>query len=171
MAEPLSQIDNELGTHKKEKNHRQTLPHILNIHEDVMMNHAVCHFFRPGQTLLGNRATRADINIPLSGVAIKPLHATVVNTDGTLTISPDADAEVLINGEQASAGLELRHNDRIAIGSNYAFIVVHPEQLKLLGDEPQKDWDWTEFQREIAKARGITIGSNWLKRPMQWRRP
>jgi kinesin family protein 1 len=170
MAEARAQIERELGSHKTDKNDRDSVPHILNIHEDVMMNHAVCHFFRPGQTLMGNRATRADINIPLSGVSVKPLHATVVNTDGTLTVTPDGDAEFLVNGEQASPGLELKHNDRIAIGSNYAFIVVHPEQLKLLGDSPQKDWDWTEFQREIAKARGITIGSNYANMTPEERR-
>ena len=170
MAEARAQIERELSVNKVDKNDKDSVPHILNIHEDVMMNHAVCHFFRPGKTLLGNRATRSDINVPLSGVSIKPLHATVENAGGTLTITPDGDAEVLINGEQATAGLELKHNDRIAIGSNYAFIVVHPEQLKLLGDEPQKDWDWTEFQREIAKARGITIGADYAKMTPEERR-
>jgi kinesin family protein 1 len=170
MAEARAQIEAEVSSRKKDGNDKDTVPHILNIHEDVMMNHAVSHFFRPGKTLLGNRATRSDINIPLSGVSIKPLHATVENTDGTLIITPDGDAEVLINGEQASAGLELKHNDRIAIGSNYAFIVVHPEQRKLLGEEPQKEWDWTEFQREIAKARGITIGSNYANMTPEERR-
>jgi hypothetical protein len=78
MAEARAQIEKELGSNKTDKNDRDSVPHILNIHEDVMMNHAVCHFFRPGCTLLGNRATRADMRKRPTPEGVERLACTII---------------------------------------------------------------------------------------------
>jgi len=148
-----------------EHKRRETEPHILNINEDPVLSRAICYFFPLGEEInIGNRDRPGEEEILLGGVSIRPDHCRVTNTDGTLIMGVRDECKVLLNGADVTGKneLELHHNDRLLIGTNYYFVVVHPTERD--ASTPEEGWPevtWDMFQREIAKAQGLNVDVNW----------
>ena len=72
-----------------------------------------------------------------------------------LTIEAREGCLVRVNGAELGAGVAtpLRHNDRLSVGTNYAFVVVHPAQAAAGppdgGSWPEVDWDM--LSREVRR--------------------
>mmetsp|Transcript_88562 Transcript_88562/g.235695 ORF Transcript_88562/g.235695 Transcript_88562/m.235695 type:complete len:807 (+) Transcript_88562:469-2889(+) len=154
------------GSRSAEAQRRATEPHLLNIHEDPLLSRAVCHFLAVGKTRFGSRSQPDGEEVLLGGPSVKPNHCYIMNEEGggELKISAREGCKVLVNGAEASsAGLPLKHNDRLFIGSNYCFVLVHPSQSAAGppegGEWPEVDWDFAN--REMAKAQGLSVDVNW----------
>uniref|UniRef100_A0A6U6BHX5 Kinesin-like KIF1-type domain-containing protein n=1 Tax=Guillardia theta TaxID=55529 RepID=A0A6U6BHX5_GUITH len=155
----------EGGSAQSEQKRRETEPHILNINEDPVLSRAICYFFPLGEEInIGNRDRPGEEEILLGGVSIRPDHCRVTNTDGKLIMGVREECKVLLNGADVTgkSDLELHHNDRLLIGTNYYFVVVHPSERDT--SPPEEGWPevtWDMFQREIAKAQGLNVDVNW----------
>ena len=69
--------------------------------------------------------------------------------------------QVLLNGAEVTGTVDVHHNDRLCIGTNYFFVVVNPPEQSRppAGGWPVVDWDM--LNREIAKAQGLSVDLNW----------
>lgn len=147
---------------KTEAKRRETEAHILNINEDLMLSRAICYFFPPGRvTVFGNRSQPGKEDVLLGGLSIRPEHCAVSNTDGCLSLTVREGCKVLLNGAEASGTVDVHHNDRLCIGTNYFFVVVNPPEQ---GRPPEGGWpqvEWDMLNREIAKAQGLSVDLNW----------
>lgn len=145
-----------------ESKRKQTVAHILNVHEDPVMSKAICYFFPPDKTtVFGNRNTAGSEDILLGGLSVRPDHCRVSNEGGKLTLTVREECKVLVNGAEVSGAVDLSHCDRLSIGTNYFFVVVNPPQIETPpeGGWPEVDWDY--LNREIAKAQGLSVDVNW----------
>jgi len=55
--------------------------------------------------------------------------------------------QVTLNGEEVTGAMPLHHNDRLALGTNYFFVVVNPPEA---ANPPEEGWvnvDWDFTQR------------------------
>ena len=144
---------------------REKEPHILNVNEDPVMSGAICYFLPLNEEInFGNRNNPHKEEILLGGVSIRPDHCRITNKEGKLDFGVREECEVLVNGEDVSGkhGLVLHHNDRLVIGTNYYFVVVHPAERD--AEAPAGGWpdvNWDTMQREIAKAKGLNVDVNW----------
>jgi hypothetical protein len=144
---------------------REKEAHILNVHEDPVMSGAICYFLPLNEEInFGNRNSPGQEEILLGGVSIRPDHCRITNKEGKLDFGVRDECKVLLNGQDVTGqhGLVLHHNDRLTIGTNYYFVVVHPEERDASPPEggwPQVNWD--TVQREIAKAQGLNVDVNW----------
>jgi hypothetical protein len=158
------------GARDAEARRRAVEPHLLNIHEDPMLSRAVCYFLPPGRaTTVGNRASPAGEDLLLGGLSIRSGHCTIANLDPAdpapaegapaagLTIAAREGCRVLVNWKEVAGGgaaVVLGHNDRLCLGTNYCFVVVHPVQAAAGPPEggtwPEVDWD--SLNREVARA-------------------
>eukprot|EP00288_Rhodomonas_lens_P002224 CAMPEP_0177731524 /NCGR_PEP_ID=MMETSP0484_2-20121128/22603_1 /TAXON_ID=354590 /ORGANISM="Rhodomonas lens, Strain RHODO" /LENGTH=972 /DNA_ID=CAMNT_0019244655 /DNA_START=136 /DNA_END=3050 /DNA_ORIENTATION=- len=153
------------GGAKEETEKKNSVPHILNVHEDDLLSRAVCYFFPKDDIInFGNRNNPGVEEILLGGVSIRPDHCRVHNVDDKLSLGVRDDCKVLVNGVEVSGdGTELHHNDRLVVGTNYFFVVVHPGE-RASGEGPEGGWpevNWDYMNREIAKAQGMTVDANW----------
>ena len=165
LKEAQAMASAEASTSSNEAARREKEPHILNVHEDPLMSGAICYFLPLNEEInFGNRNSPGQEEILLGGVSIRPDHCRITNKDGKLDFGVREECKVLVNGQDATGkhGMELHHNDRIVIGNNYYFVVVHPGERE--SNVPEGGWPevgWDMVQREIAKAQGIDVDVNW----------
>lgn len=165
LKEAHEKASAESSSHSNEAARREKEPHILNVHEDPLMSGAICYFLPLNEEInFGNRNMPRAEEILLGGVSIRPDHCRITNKDGALDFGVREECKVLINGQDVTGkhGLTLHHNDRLLIGSNYYFVVVHPSERA--SNAPPGGWPevgWDMVQREIAKAQGIDLDVNW----------
>jgi predicted component of type VI protein secretion system len=73
-------------------------------------------------------------------LALPPDHCRITNKDGKLDFGVREECKVLLNGQDVTGqhGLELHHNDRLTIGTNYYFVVVNPQERD--ASAPEGGW-------------------------------
>jgi hypothetical protein len=133
-----------------------------------VLSRAVCYFLPPGKaTAFGNRAHPDGEDVLLGGPSIKSGHCAVNHgEDGALALTAREGCKVLVNGKELVPGeaMPLRHNDRLCLGSNYCFVVVHPAEAA--GPPPEGGWpevDWDMLNREVARAQ--VPSAAWKRKP------
>lgn len=63
----------------------------------------------------------------LGGLGISKAHALVKNDNGKVTIELIEKSKTFVNGELVSGVVELKSDDRIALGNNFFFRFVNPK--------------------------------------------
>ena len=165
LKEAQEKASSESLSSSNEASRREKEAHILNVHEDPVMSGAICYFLPNNEEInFGNRNMPREEEILLGGVSIRPDHCRITNKQGNLDFGVREDCKVLLNGEDVTGkmGLELHHNDRLVIGTNYYFVIVHPTERD--SKPPEGGWpevNWDMMQREIAKAQGLEVNLNW----------
>jgi hypothetical protein len=141
------------GKEKEElKKKAKTIPHILNLNEDPLMNGVVLYLLNEGQTLIGRKDAEEKQDVELTGLSIEKEHAKVLNTgDGKVVIITNSQsAKVIINGERISDSHSLTHNDRIVIGNNHIFRYVCPQEADPSNEEEEvRLYDYAFAMREM----------------------
>lgn len=112
----------------------KTVPHILNLNEDPMLDRQIMYFFDEGRvTKIGRRDAAEVQDISLGGLSIQQQHATVENVEGVCTLRALAGAKTSVNGDQVVDTFRLSNRDRIVFGNNQVFLMVHPGEA-LMGE-------------------------------------
>ncbi|XP_041105316.1 kinesin-like protein KIF28P [Polyodon spathula] len=138
----------------QERRMMQAFPYILNINEDPQLSGVVKHFIQEGEWELG-LSDRASNAITVKGLGILDKHATFTNIDGRVAIDPCGEAKVIVNGTPILKGTELKHLDRIILGSNSTFLYIG-----FPSERSDEDWgrlDYDFFQSELAMAEGFDM--------------
>ncbi|MBN3293030.1 KIF28 protein, partial [Polypterus senegalus] len=154
LQEALRDWEQQYALISQERRMMQTFPYILNINEDPQLSGVIKYFIQDGEWDIG-LADRHPNAITVKGLGILDKHATFTNADRRVTLKPDAEARVIVNGGLIYNKIELRHLDRIILGSNSTFLYI-----SFPCDRSDDDWsryDYDFFQSEVARAEGFDL--------------
>ncbi|SJX66555.1 Kinesin-3 motor protein [Sporisorium reilianum f. sp. reilianum] len=120
-----------VGVHTPKK-----LPHLVNLNEDPLMSECLIYQIKPGQTLVGNLESGADVHIKLSGTNILAKHCMFDHQDGAVTVTAMADSMTMVNGKRLTPDepKRLRSGYRVILGDFHVFRFNHPEEVRKARD-------------------------------------
>ncbi|XP_045187417.2 kinesin-like protein KIF28 isoform X2 [Mercenaria mercenaria] len=130
-------------------------PYITNVNEDPQLSGVIKHCFSKKCTFVGRSGSEDAIQ--LRGLGIEPEHIEV-NVDGDKTfIKPcKATAAVFVNGIKVHEQTQLKHQDRLKLGSASLFLYIgYPEER---GNDGTTDtYDYNYFMLELAEHAGVSV--------------
>ncbi|KAI1438493.1 kinesin heavy chain [Xylaria sp. CBS 124048] len=122
-----------VGLHTPKK-----MPHLVNLSDDPLLAECLVYNLKPGKTTVGNVDSNAEhqANIRLNGTRILHHHCTFDNAmDGTVTITPDEGASIMVNGRRITETTRLHSGYRVILGDFHIFRFNHPMEAKAERDE------------------------------------
>ncbi|XP_077200403.1 kinesin-like protein KIF28 [Paroedura picta] len=130
----------------------ETFPYLVNINEDPQLSGVLKYVIQDGSSDIGQSSSNA---ITLRGLGILQKHATITNTGGKVSITPQVNCKVIVNGVPIVVKTKLQHLDRIILGSNNAYLYVGPPVDRTSEDLSRYDYDFV--QSELAAAKGFSV--------------
>ncbi|MGH0119859.1 UNVERIFIED_CONTAM: hypothetical protein FKN15_059240 [Acipenser sinensis] len=106
------------------------LPNLVNLNEDPQLSEMLLYLIKEGQTKVGRHMVDSEYNIQLTGAHIADSHCLITNEQGTVTLTPAADAETYVNGDLVSEPVTLHHGDRVILGRDHYFRFNHPVEVQ-----------------------------------------
>lgn len=147
--------------------------HMVNLNEDPQMSEQLIYGIFKESTTVGAATSEGERpDIPLSGLGIGKIHATLTITNHQhyqqekdnkgvqLFVTPTKpDFSVYINGALITAKSELKHGDRVVFGMNHFFRVAIPDPSNLEDTPQQIDWRMAveELANKLAEEKAIKI--------------
>ncbi|XP_060099840.1 kinesin-like protein KIF28 [Heteronotia binoei] len=130
----------------------EKFPYLVNINEDPQLSGVLKYVIQDGSSDIGQSSSNA---ITLRGLGILDKHATITNTGGKVTITPQDNCKVIVNGVPIVVKTKLQHLDRIISGSNNAYLYIGPPADRTNEDLSRYDYDFV--QSELAAAKGFSV--------------
>ncbi|CAM4741050.1 unnamed protein product [Rotaria magnacalcarata] len=134
------------------------VPYLANLNEDPMLSYIILHYFNTDVITIGSQ----NSTICLTGLNILEKHATIRAIDSCKyeLIAAEPGARIKVNGYNLNGSAQLRHKDRVLFGANHVYVYLNPfNEKEALPDLPSIiSWDFA--QKEIAKAKGYSLGNN-----------
>ncbi|SNX88021.1 probable Kinesin-3 motor protein [Melanopsichium pennsylvanicum] len=120
-----------VGVHTPKK-----LPHLVNLNEDPLMSECLIYQIKPGQTMVGNLESGADVHIKLSGTNILAKHCMFDHQDGVVTVTAMGESMTMVNGKRLAPHepKRLRSGYRVILGDFHVFRFNHPEEVRKARD-------------------------------------
>ncbi|KAK9367727.1 hypothetical protein V1509DRAFT_566360 [Lipomyces kononenkoae] len=106
----------------------KNIPHLVNLSDDPLLAECLVYNIKRGSTRVGNADSLTTAQIRLHGSKILTDHCTFDNDDGVVTIIPNDNAAVMVNGLRLSAARRLHSGDRIILGDFHIFRFNHPQE-------------------------------------------
>ncbi|XP_058861483.1 kinesin-like protein KIF14 isoform X3 [Acipenser ruthenus] len=106
------------------------LPNLVNLNEDPQLSEMLLYIIKEGQTKVGRHMVDSEYDIQLTGALIADSHCLITNEQGTVTLTPAADAETYVNGDLVSEPVTLHHGDRVILGRDHYFRFNHPVEVQ-----------------------------------------
>ncbi|TPX17580.1 uncharacterized protein E0L32_012114 [Thyridium curvatum] len=109
------------------------MPHLVNLSDDPLLAECLVYNLKPGTTTVGNGDSNADhqANIRLNGSRILHEHCSFENApDGTVTIIPQPEAAVMVNGKRITEPKQLHSGYRVILGDFHIFRFNHPMEAR-----------------------------------------
>uniref|UniRef100_UPI00398ED23E kinesin-like protein KIF28 n=1 Tax=Pristiophorus japonicus TaxID=55135 RepID=UPI00398ED23E len=130
----------------------QLFPYLSNVNADPQLSAFVKHFIQDGETVVGQSGSFPQA-IVIKGFGITDKHATITNRDSKVTLEPHGQAKVTLNGVLVLTKVQLRHLDRVILGSNSTYLYVgYPCEHN---SEDLTKYDYDFFQSELAAVEGF----------------
>jgi pSer/pThr/pTyr-binding forkhead associated (FHA) protein len=99
----------------------------MNVSEDPTLLGMLLYDLKEGETKIGTKD--ADENhVKLNVLGIMTRHCAMYNEGGNISIEPNPDAKVFVNGALVTKRTKLKHLDRITLGHSNNFKLVIPGQ-------------------------------------------
>eukprot|EP00066_Takifugu_rubripes_P018738 XP_011608004.1 PREDICTED: kinesin-like protein KIF28P [Takifugu rubripes] len=154
---PTERLVKELKAENARLRMMQMHPYILNINEDAQLSGVVKLFIEEGEWVIG-LCDGSPTSIPIKGLGIQERHAVFRNERRRVTLTPLPGSKVIINGKAVFESTELRHLDRLILGSNCTYLFTgYPSER---GVEDWRRYDYDYFQSELAAAEGISLSES-----------
>ncbi|XP_067132999.1 kinesin-like protein KIF14 [Centruroides vittatus] len=139
-------------------------PSLINLNDDPQLSETLLYVLKPGITKVGRLEEQSTAEIQLYGRLIASNHCVIKNEDRLLTITPNKDALVYINGQLIIEITKLHHGDRLVIGGEHFFRVNNPFEEEVLPvNSENRDFEYayqelisvqeSKLQEEIGKCR------------------
>ncbi|XP_041090218.1 kinesin-like protein KIF14 [Polyodon spathula] len=106
------------------------LPNLVSLNEDPQLSEMLLYIIKEGQTKVGRHMVDSKYDIQLTGALIADSHCLITNEQGTVTLTPVADAETYVNGGLLSEPVTLHHGDRVILGGEHYFRFNHPVEVQ-----------------------------------------
>ncbi|KZF23746.1 kinesin family protein [Xylona heveae TC161] len=104
------------------------MPHLVNLSDDPLLAECLVYNIKPGTTTVGNVETATTAEIRLNGSKILHEHCTFRNVDGIVTVVPNDNAAVMVNGLRIDQPKRLRSGYRVILGDFHIFRFNHPQE-------------------------------------------
>ncbi|KAJ1486937.1 hypothetical protein T484DRAFT_1889859 [Baffinella frigidus] len=158
----------------------QNTPQLINLNEDPLMTECLVYFLASGTTVMGSSVDEQDSDdgsngIPLVGQTIAPLHCSIKNVNGQVTIEAIEGAVTFVNGRRITEVTPLKQGHRIVLGTSHMFRFHDPVEsarLRLEREEyllvhPTETltnsavFDWNYAKEELRLMNGGANASDW----------
>lgn len=114
------------------------MPHLVNLSDDPLLAECLVYNLKPGATTVGNEEMTTTAEIRLKGSKILKEHCVFENKDGMVTIIPNEDAAVMVNGMRIDRPKRLRSGYRVILGDFHIFRFNHPQEARAERDEHEQ---------------------------------
>eukprot|EP00062_Callorhinchus_milii_P004286 gi/632942745/ref/XP_007886576.1/ PREDICTED: kinesin-like protein KIF28P [Callorhinchus milii] len=128
-------------------------PYLLNVNEDPQLSGVVRHFIQNGICTIGKTSVVKQ-DIVLKGLGILDKHAVLTVSDQKVGIEPQSKARVIINGLLLLTKYQLRHLDRVILGSSSFYLYVGFPNERRNRDKIHK-YNYEYFASELASNEGL----------------
>ncbi|KAI0833122.1 kinesin heavy chain [Hypoxylon sp. FL0890] len=125
-----------VGLHTPKK-----MPHLVNLSDDPLLAECLVYNLKPGKTTVGNVDSNLEhqANIRLNGTRILHEHCYFDNApDGTVTITPNEGASIMVNGKRVTETTRLHSGYRVILGDFHIFRFNHPMEARAERDETRQ---------------------------------
>lgn len=148
-------------------------PHLVNLNEDPTLSECLLYYIKDGLTRLGTAEANLPQDIQLCGSHIMKEHCIFENCSGVVTIAPNKNAIIYINGRKITEPEVLITGSRVILGKNHVFRFTHPEQARekrekgIESETPEtkgEGADWNFAQIELLEKQGIDLKVEMEKR-------
>ncbi|KAI0017475.1 kinesin motor domain-containing protein [Xylariomycetidae sp. FL0641] len=130
----ISIEEGNIGLHVPKK-----MPHLINLSDDALLAECLVYNLKPGRTTVGNVESNAQnqANIRLAGEKILHEHCYFdFASEGTVTITPNEGASLLVNGQRITETTRLFSGSRVILGDfTHIFRFQHPMEAKAEREE------------------------------------
>ncbi|KZC09567.1 PREDICTED: kinesin-like protein KIF14 [Dufourea novaeangliae] len=141
----------EIDIHEKDKQ-----PCLINLAADPMLSGTLLYLIPPGLVRIGKNSgpesSSKILDIMLDGPLVRPLHCTIENSSGKLTLSSEMDGDTYVNGQIVTGKVVLKHGDRLVIGGNHYFKVSNPHDGQSNIQISAQAMDYEFAYQEILKV-------------------
>lgn len=146
-------------------------PHLINLNEDPTLSECLLYYIKDGVTKLGTSEADLPQDIQLSGSHICKEHCVFQNDNGVVSIIPQKDGLIFINGREVTEPEVLITGSRVILGRTHVFRFQHPQQArekreqKSSGEDTKDEVvDWNFAQCELLEKQGIDLKVEMEKR-------
>ncbi|CAF4338572.1 unnamed protein product, partial [Rotaria sp. Silwood2] len=148
----------QLDEKKSPNQLNKKVPYLANLNEDPMLSYVILHYFNTDEITIGSR----NSTICLYGLNILERHATIRSIDSYRyeLIAAEPGSKIKVNGYNLNGSTQLRHKDRILFGANHVYVYLNPSNEKDASPDLPSIITWEFAQKEIAKAKGYSLGNN-----------
>lgn len=106
------------------------MPHLVNLSDDPLLAECLVYNIKPGKTTVGNDETNNTAEVRLKGSKILKEHCTFENQDGIVSVIPNEDAAVMVNGLRIDEPKRLHSGYRVILGDFHIFRFNHPQEAQ-----------------------------------------
>jgi len=148
------EIERQLAEEKK------STAHLYNLNPDPMLTGMIVHLLKKDVNSIGKGNQDIIPDIKLQGLNILDLHGEICkDNDQVYKIKCNDNARILVNGEPLSGVIQLRHNDRLMIGTSHLFVYHNPSLLQHMktNNEAICEISYELAQEEIANNSGMNV--------------
>ncbi|CAF1186858.1 unnamed protein product [Rotaria sordida] len=134
------------------------VPYLANLNEDPMLSYVILHYFTTDEITIGSR----NSTICFNGLNILERHAIIRSIDSHKyeLIAAEPGSKIKVNGYNLNGSTQLRHKDRILFGANHVYVYLNPLNEQESSPDLPSIITWEFAQKEIAKAKGYSLGNN-----------
>ena len=104
------------------------MPHLVNLSDDPLLAECLVYNLKPGKTIVGNDEMTQTAEIRLKGSKILQEHCVFENENGVVSVVPNNDAAVMVNGLRIDRPKRLHSGFRIILGDFHIFRFNHPQE-------------------------------------------
>lgn len=106
------------------------MPHLVNLSDDPLLAECLVYNLKPGNTTVGNDELATTAEIRLKGSKILQEHCVFENSDGVVTVIPNDNAAVMVNGTKIDSAKRLHSGYRVIFGDFHIFRFNHPQEAR-----------------------------------------
>lgn len=132
------------------------MPHLVNLSDDPLLAECLVYNLKPGITTVGNVDTATNAEIRLNGSKVLQEHCSFENVDGAVTVMPNSDAAIMVNGQRIEKPKRLRSGYRIILGDFHIFRFNNPQEARA---ERAEEHRGSSLLRHSVNASDLELGS------------
>lgn len=151
QAKVKEQWNQALGGATLEKAENLKVPHLLNLNEDPRLAETLVYALGDKETVVGRTNKESPPKLEFNGMGIIKNHCVFeYNADKSeCWLVPGKNARCCVNGVPVTERTQLKHNNRVWLGNNYAFRFAFPGK-EAEGDQLESNPDYLFAEHEMA---------------------
>ncbi|KAK9448936.1 uncharacterized protein V1518DRAFT_416740 [Limtongia smithiae] len=109
----------------------KNVPYLVNLSDDPLLAECLVYNIKPGRTRVGNADSLTTAQVRLYGSKILQDHCAFENENNQVTIIPNENAAVMVNGARLKKPRMLVSGDRVILGDFHIFRFNNPQEAMI----------------------------------------